>query len=220
MKGQIPIARMRVGAVGRTPGRLICRAACGAALVAALGGPAPARADDPSAPAVNAQLLSALPPGAAIAVEPRDDSDDNLQLRDLMIAHLTERHAAVAADAPLLLRFSTTVLSDRDAAAAAGRGGGGRGGGRSLTSALINGSRDTSGGSPPARPSGGVKHRISATLERRDGGQVLWKGDVTITGDQNERALPAQLAAALVDNIGRTLDTRQPADATPAANAH
>ena len=177
----------------------------------------PAQAGEPGAPTVSAQLLIALPADRTIAIEPRDDSDENLQLRDLMIARLVERHGATAADAPLLLRFSSEVVSDRGAAAPAGRGGGGgRGGGRNFGAALIGGARNTSSGGPATHPSGGVRYRLSATLERRDGTQVLWKADVSAPmSDENERRLPAALAAAVVDNIGRTIDTRPPPAAQP-----
>ncbi len=162
-----------------------------AALLAAL----PIQAQEPRALTVNAQLLFAVPADSAIAIEPRDDSDENLRLRDLMIARLRERHGAVAADtvaadAPLLLRFSTAVVSDRDTTRATG---------------------------PTAHPSTGVRTRVTAALERRDGGQILWKAEVTATpGDANPRLLPAQLAAAVIDNIGRTVDTRVAAGAAAA----
>ncbi|MEJ0069265.1 MAG: hypothetical protein WDO24_11655 [Pseudomonadota bacterium] len=45
---------------------------------------------------------------------------------------------------------------------------------------------------------------------------MLWKADVTARPSaQDERALPARLAAILVDNIGRAIDTRKPPDAPP-----
>ncbi len=188
-----------------------------AALLAAL----PTQAQEPRALTVNAQLLFAVPADGAIAIEPRDDSDENLRLRDLMIARLRERHGAVAADtvaadAPLLLRFSTAVVSDRDTTRATGPTGGGRRGGRGLGAALGGAGNPPAGGAL-AHPSTGVRTRVTAALERRDGGQMLWKAEVTATpGDANPRLLPAQLAAAVIDNIGRTVDTRVAAGAAAA----
>jgi len=194
-------------------------AIAGAALIAALLGDA--RAESSSDPTVHAQLLQALPPDSAIAIEPRDDSDENLQLRDLMIARLAERHGRVADDAPLLLRFSTAIVSDRDAAGGRGAGGarGGGGGGRKFDRGLIP--RGGAANDAAARPGGPVRHRLSATLVQRDGGVVLWQSEVTsVAGDDNARTLPARLAAALVDHIGSSLDTRRPvADAAPAGAA-
>jgi hypothetical protein len=190
------------------------RAALGLALcgATALG----ARGDEPAAPSVSARLLGAVPADGAIAIEPRDDSDENLKLRDLMVAHLTERHGKVAADAPLLLRFSSSVVSDRDAAAAAARnsGGGRGGGGRGLTGMLMSGARNAAGPSgPPAHAGAGIHYKISATLEQRGSGQVLWQAEVIATPSQaNDRSIPGQLAAAVIDHLGRTIDTRKPAE--------
>jgi hypothetical protein len=190
----------------------------GVALAAALW--SAALADEPREILVTAQLLASLPADAAIAVEPRDDSDENLALRDLMVTRLAERHSRVAADAPLLLRFSSSVLTNRDTAPTGptgGRGRGGRHGGGGIP--LVAGT--SSGGSSPsgARPSGGVRHRVTAALERRDGGQVLWKAEVTTApGEHDERTLPGRLATALVEALGRTVDTPRSADGTaPAA---
>jgi hypothetical protein len=156
----------------------------------------PARADD-AAPAVNAQLLLPMPGERVMAIEPRDDTDENLKLRDLMAARLVEQHGTVAADAPLVLRFSTGIISGRDTPRAGAGGRSGRGGG---------------GRAPPnAIPSNTpVTYRLSATLERRDG-PVLWKAEITAQpGSQDERQLPARVAATLIDNLGKTIDTRRP----------
>jgi hypothetical protein len=155
---------------------------------------------------VQAQLLQPLPAERVIAIEPRDDSDENLKLRDLMAARLVEQHGSVAADAPMVLRFSTAVVSPRDAAAANGATGTGgrRGGGRS------GGGRTPPNAAPvPAN----TTYRLTATLEQR-AGAVLWKAEVTARPSaQDERQLPARLAAVLIDNLGKTVDTRRPADA-------
>ncbi len=189
---------------------------CGALIVLALGGAA--LGDEPRALTVNAQLLQALPADVAIAVEPRDDNDDNIKLRDLVVAHLTDRRTTVAADAPLLLRFSSRVTTNRDVADTGPTGGRGRRGGGvgGLAMGLAQGSGSGKGtAGPPA--AGGVRHRLSATLERRDGSQVLWKVEVTTApGEHDERTLPDRMAAALVDAIGKTVDTRPPpSDGTP-----
>jgi hypothetical protein len=139
-----------------------------------------------------------MPAERVMAIEPRDDSDENLKLRDLMAARLVEQHGTVAADAPLVLRFSTGVISGRDTPrdGAGGRKGRGGGGGRAPPNAI-----------PANTP---VTYRLSATLERRDG-PVLWKADVTAQpGSQDDRQLPARLAATLIDNLGKTIDTRRP----------
>jgi hypothetical protein len=153
------------------------------------------------APAVHAQLLLPLPSERVIAIEPRDDTDENLKLRDLMAARLVEQHGRVAADAPLVLRFSIGIISGQDTPREAAGGRTGRsGGGRAPPNAL-----------PLDTP---VTYRMRATLEERRG-PVLWKADVTAQpSGQDERQLPARLALALIDNLGRSVDTGQPLGAS------
>lgn len=198
------------GAAVRAPTQrrdTVTGAAIAALLAVALAHPA-VGAD---APVIQARLLVALPPDSALAIEPRDDSDENLRLRDLMVARLRERSGRVTDDAPLLLRFTTASVSARDASAAAGRGGGR--GGRGVGAALITGARTADSSKPAAAPDNRVRYRVTATIERRDGGEVLWQSEVTAIPDgDNARRLPAELAALLVDNIGRTVDTRPPAE--------
>jgi hypothetical protein len=182
------------GAGQRKPTRRILLAVALAALM--LGG---AQADDDT-PAVHAQLLLPLPDQRVIAIEPRDDTDDNLKLRDVMVARLVAQHGRVAADAPLVLRFSLGVISGRDTpddgtrGSKSGRGSGGYAPPNSL---------------PPDTP---VTYRLRATLEQRDG-PVLWKADVTARpGSQDVRQLSARLATVLIDNFGRSVDTGGPAN--------
>ena len=168
-------------------------------LAAALAGliPGGARSDDESTPAVHAQLLQPMPSERVIAIEPRDDTDDNLKLRDLMEARLVEQHGRVVADAPLVLRFSIRVVSGRDTPRGGPGGRSGRSGGGSAPPNSL----------PLDTP---VTYRMSATLEQRNG-PVLWKADVTAQPNgQDERQLPARLALALIDNLGRTVDIGHP----------
>src|SRR5256885_7485082 len=130
---------------------LWCR---GALIGLALGGAAlggAALGDEPRELTVYAQLLQALPADTAIAVEPRDDNDDNIKLRDLVVAHLTDRRTKVAADAPLLLRFSSRVTTNRDIVDTGPTGGRGRRGGGmgGLAMGLAQGSGSGKGSAGP-----------------------------------------------------------------------
>jgi hypothetical protein len=157
-----------------------------------------ARADDALTPAVHALLLRPLPAELVLAIEPRDDTDQNLRLRDLMLARLVEQHGRVAAAAPLVLRFSVAIISGRDTPRdGPGNRFGHFGGGRAPPNAI-----------PRDMP---VSYRLSATLEHRDG-PMLWKGDVTVPIGDDDDALTARLAASLIDSIGRTVDGRRPVD--------
>jgi hypothetical protein len=154
-------------------------------------------------PTVNALLLKPIPDDARVmAIEPRDDNAENLKLRDLMVARLAERNGHAVADAPLVLRFSTGIVSGRDTP----RDGppnrhGHYGGGRAPPNAV-----------PPETP---VTYRLSATLEQRNG-PIYWKADVTVRVSDldGEPELPARLAAILIDNIGRTVGTLRPGGAS------
>ena len=71
---------------------------------------APGDAGADGRPVLSTRSFAGIVPGAAIAIEPRDDTDANLHLRDLMAAKLTAQQHPVRADAPLRLRFSTVTL--------------------------------------------------------------------------------------------------------------
>ena len=165
--------------------------------------PSGARASELPLLVVNALLLTPMPEDARVmAIEPRDDRAENLRLRDLMAARLAERNGRVVADAPLVLRFSTGIVSGRDTPRdGPGNRFGHFGGGRAPPNAV-----------PPETP---VTYRLSATLEQRDG-PMYWKADVTVRARDldDEPELPARLAAALIDNIGRTVGTRLPGGAS------
>jgi hypothetical protein len=200
--GPIPADRSAASpAIDRQPAVALRRVMLAAAFAGLMLGNA--RADDGAAPAVHAQLLLPMPSERVIAIEPRDDTDENLKLRDVMAARLVEQHGRVAADAPLVLRFSIGVISGQDTPREAAGGRTGRsGGGRAPPNAI-----------PLDTP---VMYRLSATLEQRQG-PVLWKADVAAQpSGQNDRQLPARLAVVLIDNIGRSVDIGRPIG--PSAN--
>jgi hypothetical protein len=77
---------------------------------------------------------------------------------------------------------------------------------------LMSGARNTSPSGQPAHGAG-IHYKVTATLEPRGGGAVLWQAEVIATPSQaNDRTIPAQLAAAVIDHLGRTVDTRKPAE--------
>jgi hypothetical protein len=83
---------------------------------------------------------------------------------------------------------------------------------------LMSGARNASPSGAPAHAGAGIHYKVSATLEQRAGGQVLWQAEVIATPSQaNDRTIPSQLAAALIDHLGRTVDTRKPAEPGAAA---
>ena len=175
--------------------------ACGVMMLAGAAVLPNARAQDPGDPVVRAQLMFPLPDGGHVmSVEPRDDTDENLRLRDLMVARLRARSDRVVADAPLILRFSVKVVSGLDAPKDSGVGFAG----------VYAGGRAPPNSISPDTP---LLYRMSATLEQRDG-PVLWKAEVSARPrGRDDRELRERLAGVLIDNIGKTLDTRRPGGA-------
>jgi hypothetical protein len=178
-----------------------------------------ARADD--GPILSTRAFSAFPPGTALAVEPRDDTDANLHLRDLMAARLTAQQHPVVGEAKLRLRFSTETLSSAgpapggatsDAVMATDR--------QPYAATNLNYSEVDRFFSPrtdrAARAAIQNTLQLRATLETRSG-QVVWSGEVhAALGERNEQRLGADLAEALADTVGRTVDSRTAAVSTPA----
>ena len=167
-------------------------------------------------PILSARLLAPIPQAAAIAIEPLDDSDRNLRLRDEIAAALVAQQRAVATDGALKLRFATEILSD-----VRPRGSGTRGPRpsrpiitRPLRGGLSPDLEPPSGPAHPPRPNP-VQYRLRATLEQGDGA-VLWQGEAAggLVGN-NETALWSALAGAVVGAFGRTNDSRTPAGTTP-----
>jgi hypothetical protein len=172
-----------------------------------------AGAADPAAPIVTARAFAPLAPGASVSVEPRDDSDTNLQLRDLMAARLEGQLHPVVPGAALRLRFSTETVSSVGPKAGAATG-----------EALVARDRrsfsptnlgyseaDRFLGGPVERGTGPVQtaYKLRATLETRDGAKVLWSGEASgPLSDRNEARLAATLAEALADTLGRTVETQ------------
>jgi hypothetical protein len=165
---------------------------------------------DGEGPTVIARSFTPIPPGLAFAVEPRDDSDTNLLLRDLIVGELAANAHLTADNGPLRLRFST----DRVVVTTLGRGyadaryaGSGAGQQEYPDDLSTMMSEDPErGASPRERREGAVQFRLRASVETRDGA-VLWRGGVivplTLT---DERRLGRLLAVTLVAGIGRTID--------------
>ena len=173
--------------------------ACGAMMLACIAASTSAEAQDPSKPVVQAQLMMPIPGGErVISVEPLDDTDENVRISNLMAARLRGQNDRVVPNAPLVLRFSIKVISGLDAPPDSGPGWTGMSGGGTAPPNSL--SRNTP-----------LMYRLRASLEQRDG-PVLWKADVSARPrGRDDRELRERLATVLIDNIGRTVDTRQQA---------
>jgi len=163
-------------------------------------------------PVVSASAFAPISPTVALTIEPRDDTDANLHLRDLMAVRLRARQHPVMADAVLRLRFSVDTISDvgpaqggaaSDSVVATDR--------QPFAATNLNYSeadRFFNPGTDRAERGGvRVSYQLRASLERRDTGQVVWTGQATIpAGERSEAQLTAQLAETLADTVGLSLD--------------
>jgi hypothetical protein len=167
----------------------------------------------PGEPTLSARAFAPLPAGASVSVEPRDDSDANLQLRDLIAQRLEAKLHPALPGAGLRLRFSTETVSSvgpksgeatGEAVVASDR--------KSFTPTNLGYSEaDRFLGGPAPRETGPVQttYRLRATLETRAGGKVLWSGEASgALSERNEARLATAMAEALADTVGRTIDTR------------
>jgi hypothetical protein len=174
------------------------------------GGPAAAQSADKSAPTVTGQQVAPIPSSLAIAIEPRDDTDANLRLRDQMMRQLAAQRRLVAADGPLLLRFSTEAQWNVGPRAGESSGDAIVASDRAPDPATTLGYSDVDRlmGGQSGAPTGTLSNRyqLRATLERRDGGQLLWEGTATGSlGEGSEQRLSAELATMLIESLLRSL---------------
>jgi hypothetical protein len=193
----------------------IFRTCAGLAIMAlAVMAAAPAaRADSSDGVIVTARSFEPVPAGSSIFVKVLDNSAANLELRGAIKRELATQSRALADEAPLVLRFTTDHLentqignpSDGDVE---------RIGGQSNLP-LIRGNDlgtsvplETRTSRPPGETRvGAIKYRLHASLEWHDTGQVLWRGDaVGSLSDTNEQTLGPALAAALIAQLGRTVE--------------
>src|SRR5258708_38429090 len=172
-----------------------------------------ARAEGPGDdPTVIARAFASLPAGVAVAIEPRDDNDLNLHLRDVMATRLAAHNHPVVAGAALRVRFSSEAMSNVSPRAGAATGEALVARDRKPFSAtnLDYSEADRFFGGPSERALGAIQnsYQVRATLEARDGGRVLWRGQATgALNDRNEQRLAAALAEALADTVGQTADS-------------
>lgn len=187
-------------------------------LVTLTWAPTSAAAQAADMPMVVTRSFAPIPHGWAFDVEPRDDSDANLRLRDVLAEELRARAYLAAIGAPLRLRFTTdrvTPTTTSEQVASLG-GNGSPNVGDDLPGALL---LDPVGAAPrreggpfaPPRfdhPIAVVSYRLRATVETRSG-RVLWQGEASAAASRaGEQMLGRELAAALVAEIGRTVDPK------------
>lgn len=179
-------------------------------VLAALLAAAPVHAGDGDAPLVIARAFAPIPANLAFAVEPRDDSDTNLQLRDAIERELAASARLTAPTGPLRLRFTTdrVIATTLERGIADARYAGSGSGQQAMPDDLNTAMSEDPGrdASPRERREGAVHFRLRASIETRDGA-ILWRGAVLVSLTlADERRLIRLLAMTLVGEIGRTID--------------
>lgn len=158
------------------------------------------------APVVTARSFTPIPPGFAFDVQPRDDSDANLRLREVLLEELAARAYPVATGGPLRLRFNT----DRIVPTTDGPMPYGAGDDRSIYDDDLRGGlpHDLFGARRGRSRFGIVTYRLRASVETRSG-TVLWQGEATASASRSdERTLGRELATVLVAELGHTIDPK------------
>lgn len=160
----------------------------GALFCATASAPAAAQSDDTNGAQegiMNAMTFRPVPPGAAIVVQTRDNSDINLKLKARFETALRQHGFSVSADAPLVLSFETRNVVG--AWSDSGRrsileleGHGGRMGGETAKARvnLFNSSRGglLNKGQGETNIVTQGRYRLDATLDDRAARKRLWQG--------------------------------------------
>jgi hypothetical protein len=206
------------------------------ALALTLGAMLPVAAEDAVDPAAPGQARSTafatLPPGAAIAVRPLDNSDANLRVAANFADALTKRGFRSAdTGARYALNFDIEVQPIRQPLPKQTTGEL-----RSAPSTAVNndlrgnltdprgnlddgqvrfkmGVANPDDAPPPRRGDltsrGALRYVMTATLDDQQGGQRLWQGEATFADSATEeQAAYTMMANALVDQLGRTVRQR------------
>jgi hypothetical protein len=170
---------------------------------------------------VNAAVYAEVPAGAAVTVQPRDDTEANLEIKDVFEQELIARGYRIAADAPLLMTFWTSGSYDL---AQRGRRGpgllllGAEGGTRlskadtdveaqvKLFSSEGGGLFQNPAARPKQKPIGGNRHRLDASLKDRASGRRIWQGQAyaDVSGGDS-LSISEAMVPALADSFAKTV---------------
>jgi hypothetical protein len=189
-------------------------------LVATLG-PVSAQQADRSPGHVAARAFATAPAPLAFAVEPDDNSTENMALAERIAKEAGARGMTIQRGGPLVLRLDTEVRTNvRAPRQTFSREGGGltdiegvppppdtRGEVANLVSSCGAGAI----GARPAQTdyTRCLRYVVNATLEDRGSGRRLWQGHVSYDSNAPDRtAMFVALAPALVEQIGKSVQQR------------
>lgn len=169
------------------------------------------------------RVFAAAPTPLTLAIEPGENSDENMALAARIAQEAPARKIAVQPQAQLALRFDTEVRTNvRAARQTFSREGGGLSD-PDIAAPSPPDSRDqvanvasscgagVVGAAPPRQTEYGrcLRYVINATLDDRASGRRLWQGHVSYDDAVPDRtAMFVALAPILVEHIGRSVPVR------------
>ncbi|MFQ5953664.1 MAG: hypothetical protein ACE5JZ_01200 [Kiloniellales bacterium] len=167
---------------------------------------------------VNAAAYAPVPLGSAVMVVPLDDTEDNLQIKDVFEQALQARGYRIAPDASLVMTFWTS--GSYDLARRGRRGPGllqlGAEGGTSTSTdveAQVKLFSSRGGGlfqNPARRPSqqplGATRHRLDAVLNDQQQRRRIWQGQsyADVSGG-DPLTITESMVTPLIESFGKTV---------------
>ena len=181
-------------------------------VVLALGWPAAAIAQQTSGNGViSGKVYAKIPRGAAVAVEPEDDTDLNLRLRPVIAAELKSRGFRISpnaqirfiynADTPETRRVKTQLRRSAERGSPLNRDPRQRSG--PIRNPLIRRGLNLTG--RPLKP-GEARHLVNAIV-LNDKGTQYWVGTALVDGKRGDSfSITSTLSRVLVRELGRTVE--------------
>ncbi len=170
---------------------------------------------------VNAAIYGKVPAGSAVAVLPLDDTEDNLQIKDMIERGLEARGYRIAADALFVMTFWTGGSYDLARRTKRGPGLlrlGAEGGTRigdteadveaqvTLFSSRGGGLFQNPAKRPSRKPLGSTRHRLDAVLKDQQRGRRMWQGQsyADVSGGDSV-AVSQAMVPVLVESFAKTV---------------
>lgn len=201
---------------GRQPANDAKRRHAAGVIVIALflaGSTALAQSSDETAGRLTAYACEKLRTPASIDVQLTDNSANNLQLKEKFTAHMKRDGLGVSATAPLLLMLDirTTRTIEQAEKSEIGKLQVGKGGGVSLRGKVWSNTGDSvlGGRKKTARSRPVDQLTVTATLNRRDDGRCVWRGEISydLQGRDADTAA-GDMMPVLAHAIGKTIQNQ------------
>lgn len=178
-----------------------------AAMLILIAAAAPAHAQEPAEPQL--ELATAgyreLPPGTALRLELMDDSDLNLQVRELIAEELARRGHPVAEGAPFILQIETGTAADDETDPTLGSFEANTDEGAELRLNLWSNRQDSLLNRQEDTTRDAAMYRISLGIYDSRNGRYYWRGNAgALLVDDDALAASREMVPALLARLGQT----------------